>query len=149
MVLFLSDVSGTEVLVILLFVLIFFGPKSIPGIAKTLGKTMRQIRDASDDLQSELRKTGMDIKSEMKFDQILKDTVNEIERPINEEVKQFHQSVNFEPPTRFEVPVVEEVKTEIESISSETIEQLKTEKISAEEIVKEVKSTLDDSIDKA
>ena len=33
-----NDVDGYEVLVIILVVLIFFGPKSIPGIAKTLGR---------------------------------------------------------------------------------------------------------------
>ena len=44
-----NDVDGYEVLVIILVVLIFFGPKSIPGIAKTLGRALFSIRTASEE----------------------------------------------------------------------------------------------------
>ena len=65
MLLFLNDIAGSEVMVILIFILIFFGSKSIPGIAKSLGQTMRQIRDASNELQHEIKKSGMDIKKDI------------------------------------------------------------------------------------
>ena len=52
-----NDVDGYEVLVIVLVVLIFFGPKSIPGIAKTLGKALYSIRNASAELQNRLHST--------------------------------------------------------------------------------------------
>ena len=58
--LFLSDVSGTEVLVIFLFILIFFGSKSIPTMARTFGRAMREVRNASADLQNEIKKSGLD-----------------------------------------------------------------------------------------
>ena len=144
MVLFLSDVAGSEILVILLFVLIFFGPKSIPGIARTFGKTIRQIRDASDELQNEIRKSGLEIKKEMKFDQILKDTVEEIERPINDEIRQVHNSINFEPPTRFEVPVANEVKAELEDTANEInkgLEEIQEEGSSALNAMEESTNT--------
>ena len=54
--LFLNDVAGSEIIVIILVVLIFFGSKSIPGIAKTLGKTLYQIKNASAELQNEIKK---------------------------------------------------------------------------------------------
>ena len=41
MLLFL-DVSGGEILLILFFFLMFFGAKSIPGVAKTMGKADRK-----------------------------------------------------------------------------------------------------------
>ena len=63
--LFLSDVSGSEVLVIFLFVLIFFGSKSIPTMARTLGRTMREIRNASADFQNEIKKSGLDVKKDL------------------------------------------------------------------------------------
>ena len=59
--LFLNDVAGSEIIVIILVVLIFFGSKSIPGIAKTLGKTLYQIKNASAELQNEIKKSGFDI----------------------------------------------------------------------------------------
>jgi len=58
----LFDVSGGELVVILLFILLFFGAKGIPDIARTLGKTMRQIRDASNEVQREIQKGANDVK---------------------------------------------------------------------------------------
>ncbi|MBN9295232.1 MAG: twin-arginine translocase TatA/TatE family subunit [Flavobacteriia bacterium] len=98
MLLFLSDVAGSEVLLILLVILIFFGPKSIPGIAKTFGKTIYQIKQASDELKSEITKSGMEIKKELNLDKILKDTSDEIEReivaPLEKEVNEVDHALN-------------------------------------------------------
>ena len=41
--LFLNDIAGTEILLILVFVLLFFGSKSIPNIAKTMGLSLIHI----------------------------------------------------------------------------------------------------------
>ena len=49
--LFLNDIAGTEILLILVFVLLFFGSKSIPNIAKTMGRAIYQIRNASEDIK--------------------------------------------------------------------------------------------------
>jgi len=49
--LFLGDVAGSEIVVILIVILLFFGSNSIPGIAKTMGQAMYQIRNASSELQ--------------------------------------------------------------------------------------------------
>ena len=62
MLIFLNDIAGSEVLLILAFILIFFGSKSIPGIARTFGRTIRHIKDPSSELQSEITKSGMDMK---------------------------------------------------------------------------------------
>jgi len=56
------DISGGELLVILLFVLLFFGSKGIPGVARTLGRTMRQLRDATAEVQREIQKGAEDVK---------------------------------------------------------------------------------------
>ena len=55
-ILLLFDISGGELMVILLFVLMFFGAKGIPDIARTLGRTMRQVRDASNEVQREIQR---------------------------------------------------------------------------------------------
>ena len=53
-----ENVGGGEILVILLVVLIFFGPKKIPELAASLGKGLRKFNDAKEGLQSQV-KTAM------------------------------------------------------------------------------------------
>ena len=64
MLLFL-DVSGGEILLILFFFLMFFGAKSIPGAAKTMGKAMRQMRDATNEIQKDITNSVDEVKDEI------------------------------------------------------------------------------------
>lgn len=61
----LFDISGGELIVILLFVLLFFGSKGIPDVARTLGRTMRQVRDASNEVQREIQRGANDVRRTM------------------------------------------------------------------------------------
>jgi TatA/E family protein of Tat protein translocase len=62
----LDNIGFGELLVIALFILIFFGPKKIPDIARSLGKAIREFRKAMQDVQSEFQSvTGIDIDSEI------------------------------------------------------------------------------------
>lgn len=61
-VLLFLDVSGGELLVVLLFVLLFFGSKGVPEVARNLGRALRQFRDATADVQRELEKGAKDVK---------------------------------------------------------------------------------------
>lgn len=111
MILLLDDIAGSEILLILVFILIFFGSKSIPGIAKTLGKTMRQIKDASQDIQNEIKKSGGDLKKDLNLDQlhitkIIKETKEEIEKPFITQSKTVESAFSFEAPKSFEAPNV-------------------------------------------
>ena len=47
-----------EIFIILLFILLFFGSESIPSIARTMGRGMRQIRDATSEIKTEIRKSA-------------------------------------------------------------------------------------------
>lgn len=47
-------IGGTELLVILVVALIVLGPKSLPQIARTLGKAMGEFRRVSSDFQRTL-----------------------------------------------------------------------------------------------
>lgn len=131
MILFLSDVAGSEVMLILLFVLMFFGSKSIPGLAKTMGKTMRQIKDASQDLQNEIKKSGIDIKNDLNLNRMIEETVEDIERPFQEQEREIHAAIRFEAPKAFEEPVqaqLSEAATEVEGkeIKTESAEIIET-----------------------
>ncbi|MES2589514.1 MAG: twin-arginine translocase TatA/TatE family subunit [Bacteroidota bacterium] len=96
MILFLSDVAGSEVLLILVFILIFFGSKSIPGIAKTFGRTIRQIKDASQDLQDEIKKSTGDMKGDLNLEGIFQEKVQEIQQPFEEFTSDLNESIKYE-----------------------------------------------------
>jgi len=57
----------SEFFFVILAVLMLFGSKEIPQIARFLGKTMAQLRNATNDLKSEIQKSatdnGMDMNS--------------------------------------------------------------------------------------
>lgn len=93
--LFLSDVAGSEVLLIVLIVLLFFGSKSIPGIAKTLGQALYQIRNASNDLQQEIRKSGQEMKADLNIQSILKETEETLTGPLDQITTDIDHTVHY------------------------------------------------------
>ncbi len=82
-------ISGAEIGFILFIVLLVFGADKIPEIARGLGKAMRQVKDATNDIKSEITKSaekqGVDIditKNVRKEIDQVKDEVDEITGPI-------------------------------------------------------------------
>lgn len=51
-------ISGTEIAFIVFILVMVFGADKIPEIARGLGKGMRQVRDATDDIKREITKTA-------------------------------------------------------------------------------------------
>jgi sec-independent protein translocase protein TatA len=100
-----SDIAGSEILLILVFVLVFFGSKSIPGIAQSLGKTIRQIKDASNDVQNEIKKSAGDMKGDFNLQRMIDDTKSDIEQPFRQHAQTLDQAINFDPPKGFVRPV--------------------------------------------
>jgi sec-independent protein translocase protein TatA len=72
-----GNLGGGEVLVILVFILIFFGPKKIPEIAQGLGKGIREFKKATRDIQDA-------VENEVKE---VKDVAQEIKPKLLEELK--------------------------------------------------------------
>jgi TatA/E family protein of Tat protein translocase len=95
MPLFLGDVAGSEIVVILIVILLFFGSKSIPGIAKTMGQAMYQIRNASNELQQEIKKSGVGIKEELNIDSLLKETQEQLVQPLDQMYSDVENSVHY------------------------------------------------------
>lgn len=86
---FFLFISGTEIAFILFVVLLVFGADKVPEIARGLGKGMRQIKDATNDIKSEITKSaekeGIDLditKDVRKEIGKVKDDVEEITGPI-------------------------------------------------------------------
>ena len=81
----LFDISGGEFLVILLVVLMFFGSKNIPDLARGLGKGYRQLRDATNSIKREIQTGAKD----SGFD----DLGESIRRPLDKHIDDLKKSI--------------------------------------------------------
>ncbi|GAA4036518.1 hypothetical protein GCM10022409_21790 [Hymenobacter glaciei] len=57
-VLFLGDIGGSELMLIMVVILIFFGANKIPELARGLGKGIREFKDASTEIRREFEQSG-------------------------------------------------------------------------------------------
>lgn len=89
---FFLFISGTEIGFILFIVLLVFGADKVPEIARGLGKAIRQVKDATNDIKSEItkgaEKQGVDLNNlditkdvQKQIDQV-KEDVDDITGPI-------------------------------------------------------------------
>ena len=63
----MMGLGPTELVVILVIVLVIFGPGKLPDLGSSLGKSIREFRKATDEVRSEVT-----------------DTVNEVRKPIED-----------------------------------------------------------------
>jgi sec-independent protein translocase protein TatA len=63
-----GNIGGSEIFLILLVILVFFGAKKLPELAKGLGQGIREFRKAAKDVQDEVEKEvkKIDEKSDQK-----------------------------------------------------------------------------------
>ncbi|WP_373282326.1 Sec-independent protein translocase subunit TatA/TatB [Bizionia arctica] len=82
-------IGTTEIMFILFIVIMVFGADKIPDIAKGMGKGMRMLRDATNDVKSEISKSaeknGLDTS-------ITKDVQDELKK-VKDELEDFTGSV--------------------------------------------------------
>jgi sec-independent protein translocase protein TatA len=60
--LFIGGLGGWELMVIVLFILIFFGASKIPEIARGMGKGIREFKDATKEIKDEVESVKIDNK---------------------------------------------------------------------------------------
>lgn len=53
-------IGGSEIFLIIAVFLMLFGADKVPELARTLGKGMAQIKNATNDIKSEIQKTATD-----------------------------------------------------------------------------------------
>ncbi len=63
--LFLGSLGGSEIFLILLVILLFFGSKKIPELARGLGKGMREFKDATNNIQKEITENAKSVKEDI------------------------------------------------------------------------------------
>ena len=54
-------ISGGEIVIVMLAVLLLFGSKKIPEVARGLGKGLNEFKKAADDIKREIRENAGDI----------------------------------------------------------------------------------------
>jgi sec-independent protein translocase protein TatA len=72
--LFLESIGTGELLLILLFVLFFFGSKKVPDLARGLGRGLREMKDAVQGIERDIR-DGVNVDEEQKKTDEIKNEV--------------------------------------------------------------------------
>lgn len=114
--LFLNDIGTGELLFVMMVVLMLFGAKNIPSIAKSLGRGMKEIRQASDEIKRDIAKSATDMRRDLN----MTDSIDQIKKPFTEIKKSI-----TEPSPKKEV--VDQPKTEAPEIPAENknLDQIK------------------------
>ncbi|MDY8138628.1 twin-arginine translocase TatA/TatE family subunit [Aquimarina sp. 2201CG5-10] len=83
-----SFISGTEITFIVFILVMVFGADKIPEIARGLGKGMRVIKDATNDIKSEITKSaekhGLDTDITTTITSDIKKEINQVKDDIEE-----------------------------------------------------------------
>ena len=61
-------IGGPEIFIILLFVVLFFGANKIPELARGLGKAIRELKDASNEIKKDIRDSSNKLKDDLDLD---------------------------------------------------------------------------------
>ncbi len=64
-ILLLFSIGGPEILVILLAILLLFGSKKIPELARGLGKGLNEFKRAANDIKQEINDSSKDINNDI------------------------------------------------------------------------------------
>lgn len=112
-------IGGGELFFIILISIMIFGSKGIPDIARFLGKTMAQLKNASNEIKHEIQKSASDNGVDM----------NSLTGGISEEIKKAKEEITkaVSPMENVASDVanpIQKVKEDIESLSGPIKRQL-------------------------
>ena len=77
-------ISGPEIFIIILIVVMLFGADKIPEIARGLGKTMRQVKDATNDIKKEIKDSADKQGIDTEFTRDIKEGINKVKDNIDD-----------------------------------------------------------------
>ncbi len=87
--------SGQEIFVIVIVVLLLFGADKLPEIAKGIGKGMRDFRKATDDIKREFEESTREIRRDLNdVTNTIKTEVNDISGSITKDVTEATDNIN-------------------------------------------------------
>ncbi len=83
------NISGGEILVIIIVIYLVFGPKKIPEFARMLGKGINEMRRATNDIKNEITREANKIKKDIDID---------IDDPFKNDEKTDSSAEPYKPP---------------------------------------------------
>ena len=78
-------ISGPEIILVLFVVVMIFGTDKLPEMARGLGKGMRQLKDATNDIKAEVTRSGE------QGDEVKKHTTKDVLKEINQVKEDFKE----------------------------------------------------------
>lgn len=81
---FILFISGGEIFFIMFIVVMVFGADKVPDIAKGIGKGMRQLKDATEDIKQEITKSTEKQGIDTSFTQDIKDGVTKVKDEVED-----------------------------------------------------------------
>lgn len=83
--------GGSEILFILLAVLVLFGADKLPEFARTIGKGMREVKKATDELKDEISRESLAIKKDVQenLDNFKLSEIDELKKDVKDSVEGF------------------------------------------------------------
>ena len=106
-ILLFLDVSGGELLVIIVVIFLVFGPSKMPEIARQIGKAMNQMKKASNDISREFRNQTSGLTSELTSVQNqIKDEVNKVNREMTSTRDEIRKNLDVGDPSENPEPAV-------------------------------------------
>ena len=80
----LFGISGGEILIIMLVVLLLFGPSKIPEIARLIGRGMNEVKKVQREINTEIQRYSAEVEKETKK---IQTDINELKEEINKGVE--------------------------------------------------------------
>ncbi len=80
-------ISGQEIFIIVIIAVMLFGADKIPDLARGLGKGMRQIKDATNDVKREINKSAKGNGLDTEFIKDIKDSVDDVKKSVTNNFK--------------------------------------------------------------
>lgn len=99
-------IGGGELVLILFIMLMLFGAEKIPEIARTMGKIMAQLKNATNDIKSEIQKSAENNGLDKTF-QEMHGNFTDLSRNINSEIDKAKTKLLEETP---KVEVAEDIE---------------------------------------
>lgn len=93
-----DSIGGGEIMLILLAILVLFGPKRIPDLAQSLGKGLREFRKAQQDLQDNLSKV-VNSEDMNKISQTFQDIRQDMHTSVKKLTGEISSATQFPAPT--------------------------------------------------
>ncbi|MGB1168778.1 MAG: Sec-independent protein translocase subunit TatA/TatB [Flavobacteriaceae bacterium] len=77
-------IGGPEIFIIILIVVMVFGADKIPEIARGLGKGMRQVKEATNDIKKEINNSAKEQGIDTDLAKDIKDEISNVKESIDE-----------------------------------------------------------------